>query len=155
MGIPAGRTFADLIQPYIKNEQVWKCPSCPKIGDPNPRVSYHMNGCMNGIAIANLASVSKTAVFRDPGSGTSYDRCFLRPDPVGYQYAATPVANDCNANGAGTVNTERTGVFAQNGPHFDGYTVCFADGHVKWIAREAYLLTPPNAKVVFSPDGLR
>lgn len=151
MGDPAGLTFADFLHPYIKNQQVWKCPSCSRNGDTNPRVSYHMNGCMNGTALANVAAVAKTGMFRDPGTSTTYDRCFLRVVPVDYG------ANDCDGSAAGTtnINNERTGVNNQPGPHFEGYNVVFADGHVKWLARTDYLLTGASAKVVYSPNGLK
>ncbi len=151
MGAVAGLTFADFLHPYIKNEQVWKCPSCPRLGDPNPRISYHMNGCMNGTSLANVAAVSKTSMFRDPGSSTTYNRCFLRVVPVDYG------ANDCDGSAAGTTNitNERNGVNAQAGPHFEGYNVVFADGHVKWMARSDFLLTGTGAKIIYSPNGLK
>ena len=151
MGNVNGLTFADFLHPYIKNEQVWKCPSCPKTGDTNPRISYHMNGCVNGTALANMAAVSKTLMFRDPGTSTSYDRCFLRVIPVDFG------ANDCDGSATATTNitNERSGVNGQPGPHFEGYNVVFADGHVKWQARTDFLLTGTGAKVVYSPNGLK
>jgi prepilin-type N-terminal cleavage/methylation domain-containing protein/prepilin-type processing-associated H-X9-DG protein len=155
LGDPLGRTFADFLHPYIKNEQVWKCPSSARIGSSPPRISYHMNGCMNGMALADIASVAKTGMFRDPGSSASWRECYLRPVPTGYQYTAPFTANNCNGASAATATGWRNDVSGANGPHFDGYNVVFADGHAKWLARTDYSLAPPNAKIVFSPDGLK
>ena len=155
IGNPAGRTFADFLHPYIKNEQVWKCASSSRVGSSPPRISYHMNGCMNGTALADLQAVSKIGMFRDPGTSTSWSQCYLRPVPVSYQHTAPFTANNCNGVAAGTATGWRTDVSGANGPHFDGYNVCFADGHAKWLAKTDYNLAPPNAKIVFSPDGLK
>ena len=153
VGAPAGMTFVDFMHPYVKSEQVWKCASSPRNGDANARISFHMNGCMNGTSLADINSTAKTLMFRDPGTATSWNRAFLRVIPVNY------TTNDCNGSGAANILAERGiptgGINGQPGPHFDGYNVVYADGHVKWLARTDFLLTPPNAKVVFSPDGLK
>jgi prepilin-type N-terminal cleavage/methylation domain-containing protein/prepilin-type processing-associated H-X9-DG protein len=155
IGTPAGLTFVDFLHPYIKSEQVWKCASSPRNGDANARISFHMNGCMNGTSLADVSSTAKTLMFRDPGTATSWNRAWLRVVPVNY------TSNDCNGSATGTnnINAERGltggGIAGQPGPHFEGYNVVYADGHVKWLARTDFLLTPPNAKVVFSPDGLK
>lgn len=145
MGSPGGQTFADKLHPYIKSEAVWKCPSSSKKGNGLGRVSYHMSGCLSGRSMADVQSPAITQMFRDPGSSTSYDQCYLRVYYV--------KSGDCNTDRT-SIPGERSGVANALGPHFEGYTTAFADGHVKWLKREDYLLLPPNAKVVFSPDGL-
>ena len=144
--------FADKLHPYIKSEAVWRCPSSSRTGSGGGRgrVSYHLNGCINGQAMASVQSPATVAAFRDPGSSTSWDQCYVRPLP--------PAPNalymgDCDTN-QGTLANERNGVANALGPHFDGYTVAFADGHVKWLRREDYRIPAPNAKVYFSPNGL-
>ena len=159
MGAPAGRTFTDQLHPYIKSEQVWHCISSASNGNGAPakipnRVTYHMNGLLNGKSMATVAVPAMTALLRDSGSARAYDNCYLRPTPVDYNFGGN---DSSGATGAGTgytlANTERTGVFGQAGPHFDGYNVGYADGHAKALKKEDYMLYPPNAKVVFTQDG--
>ena len=145
LGTPLGTgiSVADILQPYIKSEQVWKCPSSSKIGSGAGRISYHANGCLIGPAPASLAAVqtvATTALFRDPGSATSWDAFYLRPRPI----AAT--ASDCTA---ADVNTERAG-FTQIGPHFEGYNFAYADGHAKWVLNTQVQIP---GKVAFNRAG--
>lgn len=149
-----GRSFADSLHPYIKNEQVWRCSSSASNGNTAPpnripnRVSYHYNGCLNGKSMAIFDEVALTAAFRDPGGGTSWELGYLRP-------AINPVGSDCNSASfdPAAPGNERPSVSGALGPHFEGYTVAFADGHVKFLKRQDYSLLPPNAKVVFAPNG--
>ncbi|MBV9469564.1 MAG: prepilin-type N-terminal cleavage/methylation domain-containing protein, partial [Abitibacteriaceae bacterium] len=129
MGNPAGRTYADELHPYIKSEQIWRCPSSILNNNAAPaqipnRVAFHLSGMLNGKPLAAIAAPAMTDLMRDTGSGTAYDICYLRPVPVDYNWGKN--------SSAGTTGTSFGGIpgeraiaspTGQNGPHFDGYNI--------------------------------
>ncbi len=159
MGAPAGQTFTDQLHPYIKSEQVWHCISSASNGNGAPakipnRVTYHMSGLLNGKSLASIQVPALTALIRDSGSAKAYDNCYLRPTPVDYNFGGNDSSGPTGSgNGYNQANAERTGVFGQAGPHFDGYNVGYVDGHAKALKKDDYMLYPPAAKVVFTQDG--
>ncbi len=164
MGAVPSATYADQLFPYIKSEQVWHCISSTGNGNGAPakipnRISYHMSGLLNGKSMAAIQQPALTAMIRDSGGGKSYDLCYLRPTPIEgapYTFGAndsTGATGDTTKAGYQRANTERTGVFGQDGPHFQGYNVGYADGHAKALKKDDYMLYPPAAKVVFTQDG--
>ena len=113
------RTVADLLHPYIKSVQIWKCPSASGTGF----ISIHYSGCMNGpqngtgAALADFKETSRTMMLRDPGGpGLAVNFMSLRPN--------------CTC-GAGEVNLERSQMAGMK-EHFEGGNFTFADGHVKF-----------------------
>lgn len=139
--VSGGASIPEKLEPYIKSVQVWRDPSSY---DPvNGRFSYHYNGLLNGIALAEIQEPARTMSLRDPGSGLARQQFFLRPKPVD----ATNTASD-------RADQERaSAVLATNIPaHFDGYNLLFADGHVKYLINKS-VFTPGT--VVFLPDATK
>ena len=140
-GSNGSQTIPDRVHPYIKSTQVWLCPS----GTGNGRLSYHYNGAVMNISQAEVQEVSRTAMMRDPGNGSTFNIFYLRPrnrvtPPL------TPAEFDQQAD------FDRADVIAPSirAPHFEGYNLLFADGHVKYFAKQA-MANP--ASYVYLPDG--
>lgn len=120
MGSGAALSIPDKLQTYIKSEQIWKCPSVKADG----RVSYHYNGAVQAISQSAIQEVARTSMLRDPGNGTAFNTFFLRPRNTMPSYGAADLATQ--------VTNEKSEVGASIAPHFEGYNILFADGHVKY-----------------------
>lgn len=114
--------WRDSVYPYIKNLQIWLCPSDRPNGPlkvATPNVGYHMNGNLitpTGTTDAQIVAPSNLMILRETGSALVFDRAYLRP-----------VRGQCD----GVVSYDRThkGSFEI---HFDGFNLLFADGHAKY-----------------------
>ncbi len=113
-------TLFETLTPYIKNEQIWQCPS--------------------GQDSVDLSAIGEQSISYSPDVGT--------PMPSGsYRLFGTPVAGTypcmvaqisqpattatmCDA--AGAVDASFTSTIAEDPRHNDGCNYAFADGHVKW-----------------------
>jgi prepilin-type N-terminal cleavage/methylation domain-containing protein/prepilin-type processing-associated H-X9-DG protein len=115
-----------VIMPYVKNEQIFICPSHPGVacgglpfGGPPWLTSYAMNGC--GL----------------PGGGDIMIAQIIRPSEL-------IMLDD-------TTDPEMTrftaGACSGNPPavHNDGANFSYCDGHVKWAKQSRILLSPNNA----------
>jgi prepilin-type N-terminal cleavage/methylation domain-containing protein/prepilin-type processing-associated H-X9-DG protein len=138
-----GLSIADKVHPYLKSEQIWVCPSSTGSG----KISYHYSGALNGVAQASIQQSALTAMLRDPGGATTtFAGIHLRPRDAA-AVAATPTGTSTTAE----VDTERTAVAtATPSPHFEGYNVGFADGHVKYLNAKSFL---NKGAVLYLPDA--
>jgi len=137
-----GMRWADMIFPYVKNKQVFDCPSDQKHFDTFPggtyfditKYSYGYNSPSNGAAdygvagraLAEIEDVSGTIMFaedgrQDPG---------LDEESIGREI---PNGGDSIATLAGRVNGMRhTGADANDyGKH--AFNVAYCDGHAKFV----------------------
>ncbi len=131
-------SFAEVVQPYIKNWDVFWCPSQPKPATPayaqaGPYVHIYAYGRQLGyfngsaghstqpwiLSEARLAQPAETVNIQESNG------C-ARPGPRYISWpgsnVAVPWANDN---------------FAPSMRHMDGSNLLFYDGHVKWARREA------------------
>jgi prepilin-type N-terminal cleavage/methylation domain-containing protein/prepilin-type processing-associated H-X9-DG protein len=112
--------WADAIQPYIKNEQVFQCPSDSTSASGNPTTGdytdYFLNKNLSGIGESQLNYVSNTILNGDHTGSTA-------------DLAINGCAN--NTTCGDSANTLATLAAAQR--HLDGANYSFADGHVKWL----------------------
>ncbi len=108
-GLPAPYWY-QVLDPYIKNSQIWVCPSaspkppynaCTTNGDPPYNASYAKNVWLSANADANVQSVA-TTVYCTDGTNNYFYR---RNDNTGWNQPLW---------------------------HNDGWNVLYYDGHVKW-----------------------
>lgn len=152
--IPAYKTdyweWQHMVYPYTKNEQVYRCPN------GNPATSpynghYGVNyGLISGTSIS-LAAVQATATtYMIMDSGTSYitQSDAYRVNKGGARYLP----------GAGKFVTPEVAVSSgyytsdfENGRHFDGVTMAFADGHAKWLKSEIVVNESKKADGAWNP----
>ncbi len=131
-------TWADLVQPYVKNTQLFVCPSnqTTSVGwDGQPsrfQLCYGFNchishkGCGPGTSIAQLVHPSQTIIIGDGwlnGDG--------RQNPVGRQWCNWANMTRCDFSPTGSL-----GNLSQ--VHNGGGNFGFTDGHVKWGRWESY-----------------
>lgn len=112
--------LSELLEPYIKNPQIWQCPSkdssvvlsalgkpnvsyAPDIGTPMPSGSYRLFGApAAGTFSCGLAQIDQPAT----------------------------VPTMCDA--AGSISATFTSTVVEDPRHNDGCNYLFADGHAKW-----------------------
>ena len=161
ISIPLGsiaRTVPDKTQPYLKSAQIWKCPSSSQDigGGGNPLVqhmSYHYNGALmlqnsttesTGISQAAIQESARVVMLRDSANKRSFSNFYLRPqlDPD-RTTGLTQLEID-------QLDRDDYLSAANQPPHFNGYNLLFADGHVKYLDNSK--IARGNA-VSFMPDG--
>ena len=114
------------IHPYVKNTQIFSCPSSPGLGvTPGGSGSaYGNNLCVFSRASVKLAQIYKPAELIHV-SDAQAGYCSAHPSAVG------------NANGC----PYRTQLIPASKRHGDGANVLYNDGHVKWLAVNNLLST--------------
>ena len=121
------------IRPYIKNYDVYKCPS---LGTPgaDPSVYFHYaRGFNYFINAASLGAINKPSETLMAGEKNSYEWCIF-PDSF-------------LDNGSFPYNPSDYRVDQR---HSDGSNFLFCDGHVKWMKRH---LTDPDG-VYTGPNSM-
>ena len=126
--------WTDEIYPYVRNAQIYGCPSQPNqdisIGDINGcrwgcyGANYQNDGPMpsyGGRSLSDIADVTGTYMLGDDGPGL---RCDYSID-----------VNDFN----GVTWGDDWKLYV---PHNGGANIAFVDGHVKWLTRN--ILAAPN-----------
>jgi len=127
----------ELIDPYVKNEKVWLCPS-----DPSPWYSGGGGAVQPYLKVSygfNLQLGSTT-----PGTSVAVCGAAGRNENVVAKPADTPMWCDSQSAASGAVSpcavwtgdAEGFGndvYWAGDERHFDGVNICFHDGHVKWV----------------------
>jgi len=132
--------WMNIIYPYVKNDQLFVCPSTASPMDGNHPNRNHNYGANRDIlhtttqysgplSMAGVTSPASTYLFMDSlVYSTRYD--YVRngdetwgiPGVCGLVAGAAQTVADCN-----------------KGRHFDGNNVTFADGHAKWLTTSAML----------------
>jgi len=145
------------IDPYVKNFQVFACPSSSQGYGPaaasygwdqynhsyvragnygaNELLLYYQREATTFRKISTVASPATTYMIMDFGNYLAYPTEVVGP---GSSYSYMPGVGDLGANISDL--TERYQSDAQSGRHFGGINVAFADGHAKWVkAQTVYL----------------
>jgi prepilin-type N-terminal cleavage/methylation domain-containing protein/prepilin-type processing-associated H-X9-DG protein len=153
----------DLMQPYLKSRQVYKCPSSGTNSSGPIVTSYTYNWMIAGKLLADVERPAQVPAFMD-AIGTHdptlsllnipYSASCAAPCQLGRQTVANGVAND---NVAGLMHPTR---------HLDTMNIVFADGHVKampkragWNAHPASTVanaqnSPPTAGIDWDVNGV-
>jgi len=120
--------FTDLLAPYIKNDQIWTCPSRPRAQKMGYGPNYlHVTGAWwrsPGQPLAKFTHPVTTILFGDsarPGNPDS--GCRALPCPVCSNVTSYSSYGVCNL---------------YNG-HNEGGNYAFLDGHVKWLRPETVI----------------
>jgi prepilin-type N-terminal cleavage/methylation domain-containing protein/prepilin-type processing-associated H-X9-DG protein len=127
---PGGKAYfirwSDRLDPYMKNSQIWQCPSDPIDQDWGKIGMYYgwssfgaTNGCYNsgGAAIGRIQNPSEIGVFADT------DNC--------------PYPGNENTSIWGWQPPGYTTCGRFSNRHNNGANVSFADGHAKWLNQSA------------------
>lgn len=107
---PPARKWVDEIMPYVKSEQIFRCPALPA----GSNYGYALNQNLDGIQLAKMNNVAQTVAIYETDDLTR------------------------NAFGVADERAYR---------HLGGSNLAFADGHVKWFAKD----NEPKESVSFKP----
>jgi prepilin-type N-terminal cleavage/methylation domain-containing protein/prepilin-type processing-associated H-X9-DG protein len=123
------------LQPYVKNWQIFLCPSGPSVGDPSYAGNqltrqYGFNTYVTGVAMGTIQSPATTVALGDcahwlSSSGGCNLKAFAWP-----AMEKRVTGDPCNANQTVLQNERFT-------RHNGGSNLCFCDGHAKWMAATA------------------
>jgi prepilin-type N-terminal cleavage/methylation domain-containing protein/prepilin-type processing-associated H-X9-DG protein len=121
--------YADILEPYIKSSQVFKCPSVSTTSsDPTATgyTSYSYNMMLANTANGTLNSGKSLAVLTQP----TLTVMILDDSPA----SARAWEWGCQLGAACTAGTGGPGLakIAVAKRHLDGINISFCDGHVKW-----------------------
>ena len=126
----------DVLAPYIKNGQIWICPSGQGT-KTNGYSSYHLNGNIltrnGGRSDSSIQAPANTIIMRESGNATVFNAFYCRA----YQI------NDWNATWNDDANPD-TMKF-----HNGGANYAFCDGHVKALAGTNYQAS--NTSITLQP----
>jgi prepilin-type N-terminal cleavage/methylation domain-containing protein len=129
---PPQQNFFDELNPYIKGDRIWLCPSAVHNPDPKEQsiMSYHYNGYFCGTPMATVRNPSNTLLFKE-SYRYHWARAWLRPLDGYAGKKGDLVASHCYYSG---------------NSHRNGSIVDFADGHVKYFREgEGGPNTPANS----------
>ncbi len=154
----AKNLWANTIQTYIKNSQLYQCPSSPetKLGIPDyatPRVpwtnlSYTFNGLLSSYNQAGLATPANLPLLWE-GRGKASVAGFALTNPTLQcpDSSQACVYQPRGAGGCATGNGSVGAMFGLSGTmfiHTGGANFTLADGHAKWRRLGATATSNPN-----------
>jgi prepilin-type N-terminal cleavage/methylation domain-containing protein/prepilin-type processing-associated H-X9-DG protein len=155
LGLSAGETGSDgkvywdganfweqMIYPYVKSHQIFFCPSAPLRMDspPDPAASDPLSNMLNGnygysqqigadsggLKMSAVTSPAAKYMIIEFGMYQVEAQYVTIPSGVYYMPGAGEQGISCSSVPSTFKND------CENGRHFDGLTIAFADGHVKW-----------------------
>ena len=146
------------ITPYVKNDQVFVCPSVSHLPNTGSSTKYGVNSSVMKpynarnnstgelypyVKIASIVSVSSTYLLMDSGGHQIYPSlCWTS----GATYNYIPGMGAVGAT-QGTITADYVDDF-KTGRHFGGLNVVFADGHVKWLS--AAIVSNEARKLIYN-----
>ncbi len=151
--------WTDLMQPYLKNAQVYKCPST----SGSIVTSYTYNWMIGGKALAEVGIPAQVPTFMD-AIGTSNPALALLVIP--FSGSCTAPCQLGRQVVAGGTTTDNVSALMYGARHLDAMNMVFADGHVKaypkksgWNAYPSGSLvtsstSPPNVGIDWDVDGV-
>ncbi len=119
-----------VIDPYIKNDQIRKCPSRRGTGETDYGVVYpHVSGVGTAKSLAEIQYPAETAMLTETEGQSSPTA------PPGNLYLC--YCPFCYAEGA--ISWAYYHGLAYPGRHNEGNNACFVDGHAKWMKRQSQI----------------
>ena len=140
--------WADEIQPYIKSTQIFQCPSDTtppndnKPGSPS-YTDYFMNAALGNTGDATNRVYNQGGISEAALTASSLTVMLADADGASSNSTARYRSTGNSSTGLSTVNQPTYGspglVVSGNivPRHLDGFTIGFADGHVKWYRSAA------------------
>lgn len=167
------KTWADRILPYIKNRQVFHCPSVgrPKTGEIDQYshygfTAYTERSCNGDLRFAGRKGIMKQSEIRRPsevimmsdyregyphvaGVWALSETCFTEAS-----YIVTPGSYVSNASETAMCDAgQDCSSWPVDGRHLEGANYLFFDGHVKWLGIKHINNGTPNGVDISSAYG--
>ena len=130
--------WQNVIYPYTKSMQVCACPSGQMASGSVIETEYGVNYYVmpssgSGISMASVNSAATTYMAMDAGQWYVSATTVTQPTGYnGYVPGTEPFTGSPTGVGSYPIHDWNLSDY-QNGRHFDGINVTFADGHVKWL----------------------
>ncbi|HLK61085.1 MAG TPA: prepilin-type N-terminal cleavage/methylation domain-containing protein [Chthonomonadaceae bacterium] len=164
-------TYSNAIQPYIKNMQVFDCPSAATLASFNPysflpevRLSLSYNGLLQSYTLAGITAPASLPMLTE-GIGKGYYRNYDASNPLlncsndaDHSCVYKPAQAGCSGNVNGSTSIW-FGFVATAGVHGRGENIGFSDGHAKFRNLSLNILAPATTNgnyefwVYYAPDG--
>lgn len=136
------------LQPYMKNTQIWRCPSARRNHEGNiiSSISYSYNASvgLNGKTLAAIPSSALTPVFLEANGTDDSNDYFTFIATTGLAYGFLP-------QGSPLLWADRSEASPFSARHMEGSNYAFADGHVKWYRKMDS--APTNASNQYNRGG--
>jgi prepilin-type N-terminal cleavage/methylation domain-containing protein/prepilin-type processing-associated H-X9-DG protein len=145
---PGYSFWQTMIYPYVKSEQVMRCPSASALASSSAFYASPLFGAYGAnellmpqeggaaVALAAIQSSAEVYMIMDAGKYRLEPYWNMNGDDGGfipgqgkYQLTGAYGTASCTANPGSTSQND-----CNNGRHFDGVNMTFADGHVKWLS---------------------
>jgi prepilin-type processing-associated H-X9-DG protein len=133
-------TWMDIVYPYVKNLQVYRCPSHTLANDW-PSYGYsevlgmHINGRRYDQPVLGSSPARAVLTAQVQRSAEVY---------MVVEYAFNYINASPNNHGA-YARSANPDANKRVAPHLDGGNIVFADGHAKWVSRQKFAATPIGA----------
>ncbi|MFO7945494.1 MAG: DUF1559 domain-containing protein [Armatimonadota bacterium] len=133
-----GNWWYDVLMPYVKNEQVWKCPSFngPYTPDYGANQVIMVDTSNNTppnppVAMAQVEKPAGTILLADSGYPRISWNWYRNPYPFGYVPGAHWGLEPGDTNRSDAWTDLKISDW-QNGRHNEGINIAYCDGHAKW-----------------------
>jgi prepilin-type N-terminal cleavage/methylation domain-containing protein/prepilin-type processing-associated H-X9-DG protein len=130
--------WPQILYPYHRNRQIFKCPSANVYDDVYPANGHYganvlliQTDSSPAVTLASVQSAATTYAIMDYGTITAwYYGAYASSGNVTYLPGMGQAGGACS-----TISSSLTKNIddCQNGRHFGGVNVAFADGHAKWL----------------------
>jgi prepilin-type N-terminal cleavage/methylation domain-containing protein/prepilin-type processing-associated H-X9-DG protein len=139
---PNLRWWPELVYPYVKNSQLFLCPSADPFGMWNPggytfnvnAGNYTITDWLGGIKMADIQDVAGTFMYVETNSSEIWAACMTDLSPSDQQI----VINAGYGGGSGWPCVVVK-------PHNGGLNASFMDGHVKWLQHSSAGMWTPQS----------
>ncbi len=137
-----GRWWPEPYEPYVKNLQLFKCPSATlqtrySNYNVNHLVLAGVSGTEDRPVPLRVFDSSRTALMMDGGGPNNTESCVSSP-----YYSRIFVSSDVTYGLTDYFDDRKW--YGVSGRHLEGVNVAFLDGHVKWL---------PQGKIFRKEDG--
>jgi len=133
----------EMIEPYIKSMQIFRCPSANRTPSGMPPRSYSSNYALPGIGdtaakvvISSYNGLHLSQVKEPSRTWMIVESCYRNPTDELYEnngYGFHWVRFENIAAGNGPEQGVSTNHYFNHAVHLGGSNVAFVDGHVKWV----------------------
>jgi prepilin-type N-terminal cleavage/methylation domain-containing protein/prepilin-type processing-associated H-X9-DG protein len=157
---PRWAMWTNIVQPYVKNWQIFKCPSSTDLNlddasvqfNPKYSFSYTYNGLLTCYSLAGIATPTKCIlVWEGIGDVAVVGRSQVNPALLdigaGSPKVYDPASSRCAFYNFGYRPNQNTKIAF----HSNGMNYLFADGHVKWVHSGGDVNSSPFSQI--NADG--